>query len=125
MMTSATKRKFIRKKVDFTIEVSKMTRADRPVSNIQQFRFSGIEIAAGGLGVMTNAPVQVNDVLHLKFTLPGEKRTLQLLGRVKSAVKGVPPNPLFPIRAGLAFESISPDDQTYLTNHVTSTFLMY
>ena len=124
MMTSVSKRKFVRKKVDFVVEASKMTRADRPVSNIQQFRFSGIEIAAGGMGLMTNAPVQVEDVLYLKFTLPGEKKTLQVLGRVKSAVKGVLPNMMLPIRAGVAFENITPEEQTYLTNYVTSTFLM-
>ena len=121
-MSKAEKRKQPRKKVGFTVTVTRIIRGNEVLAKPSGFLFIGTEISAGGMGIETDAPIMANDLLSLNFNLPGEKIMLALTARVlnmaevKNAKK---------VRLGIRFEGLSQLDQTYLSNYIGTTFLIY
>jgi c-di-GMP-binding flagellar brake protein YcgR len=124
-MPGLEKRKAIRKRIDFSMEVTLVFRGAEFLPDVGTYNFAGTDIAAGGMGLKTDAPLQLADHLTLQFTLPGEKKTLNLAGRVRSVSAKTDPKLKNHRKIGLQFEGISEADQTYLSNYIGTTFLIY
>jgi len=71
-----------------------------------------VDLGAGGLFITTTCPFDVDDIVTLKFTVPGEE---QKVVACKARVawinqEGKQPKPGYPVGAGLQFVDMTPED---------------
>ena len=116
-------RKFVRKFVQFSVEV-KIVSSAAVKGGADLHKFEARNFSVGGIGFVCPMELARGDLLKLKFILPGEKRTLILDGTVRSAVPCGPAEPAG-FQIGVKFFNISPGDLAYMTNYMTGTFLLY
>lgn len=71
-----------------------------------------VDLGAGGLFLSTTCPFDIDDIVKLKFTVPGEEdKAIACNARVAWINKeGKQIKPKYPVGAGLEFTDIDPED---------------
>ena len=119
-----TQRKHIRKNLLLKIEVTQILRRNESLKDfLLKYKFQGVDISATGMGVATGAPLNLDDRLFIRFTLPGENRALHVEGRVRNISE--PTKAGEPKKVGLSFDKLSPLDAAHLANYIGSTHVLY
>jgi uncharacterized protein (TIGR02266 family) len=70
-----------------------------------------VDLGAGGLFLSTTCPFDIDDIVKLKFTVPGEEKNIACSARVAWINQdGNQRKPEYPEGAGLEFADIAPED---------------
>ncbi len=71
-----------------------------------------VDLGAGGLFLSTTCPFDINDIVKLKFTVPGkEDKAVACNARVSWInQEDDQPKPEYPVGAGLQFVDMAPED---------------
>lgn len=79
-----------------------------------------VDLGAGGLFISTTCPFEVNDIVKLKFNVPGEEEQavncnarIAWINRESSQ-----PKPEYPVGAGLQFVDLAPEDFTSIVSYL-------
>lgn len=124
-MASEQQRAFLRKRVAFTFTVTAIVRDGAPLAVPAGSVFQGIEIGAGGMGFETKIALRRGDQLTIQFQVPNETHTLRLSMQIMHVNPLSDPGRKGMLRAGGRFDRMSPADQSYLSNYIGSTFILY
>jgi len=79
-----------------------------------------LNVSGGGVYIMTKEPLPLNQVVHLRFTLPGVARVFNLQGLVVWT-NPFPSRSSFPSGMGIRFMNLDPEGKKLIAGFVKAT----